>query len=230
MSTAERAWPQTPDTPPPDARLVADIVDVRPDLGRGVRRRRCPTTRSTRSAATAASPGTTSRRSAGLLGDNPLLQFVDSPGFWVVTVPRAGHRGRPRPGAVLVRAGRHLHAVADRGEPGDVPPDDAEHGPPAAHAGCGGSCSRSSRRGRSSGCGRRSSDNAGEILDDLDGRVRPRDHGLGRDAAAGARRPVRHAARGPPPHLRVEQRAARRRQPRRRGPARRRRHGGAGRR
>jgi cytochrome P450 len=84
MSTAERTWPQTPATPPAGARLAADVGDC--DLSGG--------------AAFASGPPHEAfdalRRQggiawhdeppvAGLLGDNPLLQFVDSPGFWVVT-------------------------------------------------------------------------------------------------------------------------------------------------
>ena len=77
--------PIAPDTPPARrARRRADIVDC--DLTSGAAfLPACRTTRSTRSVGTAGSRGTTSRRSAGLMGDNPMLQFVDSPGFWVVT-------------------------------------------------------------------------------------------------------------------------------------------------
>ncbi len=76
--------PQTPDTSPPNARRVRDIVDI--DLTSG----------------NAFVPGVPheafdalrrhggigwhdERPVAGMMGDNPLLQFVDSPGFWVVT-------------------------------------------------------------------------------------------------------------------------------------------------
>ena len=84
MTTAERAWPQAPETRPADARLVADIVDC--DLATG--------------AAFADGPPhdvfDALRGHGGiawhdespvgaLLGDEAFLQFTDSPGFWVVT-------------------------------------------------------------------------------------------------------------------------------------------------
>jgi cytochrome P450 len=82
--TSTTDWPATPTTPPPDARLAADVVTVDLAAGRGF---------------TAGPPHTAFdelRRhggiawhaeppAAGMLGGNPLLQFVDSPGFWVVT-------------------------------------------------------------------------------------------------------------------------------------------------
>jgi cytochrome P450 len=84
MSTSTRPAPGTPETPPAGARLVADIVDT--DLSTG-------------GAFTAGPPHAAFdelRRHggiawhaeapvAGLLGDNPIFQFVDSPGFWAVT-------------------------------------------------------------------------------------------------------------------------------------------------
>jgi cytochrome P450 len=77
-------WPPTPDTPPPGARLVADVVDC--DLasattfGPGVPHDAFDTLRRHGGIAWHTEPPV-----AGMLGDNPLLQFVDSPGFWVVT-------------------------------------------------------------------------------------------------------------------------------------------------
>ena len=83
MSTPT-AWPPTPSAPPEGARLAADLVDV--DLGSG-------------GAFAAAVPhdafdelrrhgGIAWHAEApvvGMMGDNPMLQFVDSPGFWAVT-------------------------------------------------------------------------------------------------------------------------------------------------
>ena len=76
--------PSTPSTPPPDARLVRDIVDC--DLNssvtfvRGVPHEAFDALRG--------NGGIAWHDEApveGLMGDNPLLQFVDSPGFWVLT-------------------------------------------------------------------------------------------------------------------------------------------------
>lgn len=85
MTDIVTSWPATPDEPPPDARLVADIVDV--DLTRGatflpgVPHDAFDELRRHGGIAWHAEAPV-----AGLLGDdNPLLQFVDSPGFWVVT-------------------------------------------------------------------------------------------------------------------------------------------------
>jgi cytochrome P450 len=83
--SSTRAWPQAPATAPPGARLVADVTDV--DLTSGA-------------AFLAGVPHGAfdalrrhggiawhdERPVAGMLGDdNPLLRFVDSPGFWAVT-------------------------------------------------------------------------------------------------------------------------------------------------
>jgi cytochrome P450 len=79
-----KPWPPTPVDPPPGARLVSDIVDV--DLTRGntflpgVPHDAFDELRRHGGIAWHAEGPV-----AGLLGDNPLLQFVDSPGFWVVT-------------------------------------------------------------------------------------------------------------------------------------------------
>lgn len=84
MPTAPGAAPTTPATPPAGARRVADIVEG--DLASGA-------------TFVGGVPHDTFddlRRNggiawhdespvSGLMGDNPLLQFVDNPGFWVVT-------------------------------------------------------------------------------------------------------------------------------------------------
>jgi cytochrome P450 len=84
MSTSTRPGPTTPETPPEGARLVADLVDC--DLTSGASFVDGPPheafdeLRRHGGIAWHAEPPV-----AGMLGDNPLLQFVDSPGFWVVT-------------------------------------------------------------------------------------------------------------------------------------------------
>ena len=85
MTDIVTSWPDTPGEAPPDARLVADIVDV--DLTRGatflpaVPHHAFDELRRHGGIAWHAEAPV-----AGMLGDdNPLLQFVDSPGFWVVT-------------------------------------------------------------------------------------------------------------------------------------------------
>lgn len=84
MSTTARSWPRTPDTPPPGARLAADIVDCDLTAGAsfvaGVPHGAFDALRRHGGIAWHAEPPV-----AGMLGDNPLLQFVDSPGFWAVT-------------------------------------------------------------------------------------------------------------------------------------------------
>ena len=85
MTSAERAWPPTPATPPPDARLVTDVVEVDLTAGgsflAGVPHDAFDALRRRGGVAWHAEPPV-----VGLLGDdNPLLRFVDSPGFWVVT-------------------------------------------------------------------------------------------------------------------------------------------------
>ena len=83
--------PRTPPTPPPNARRVADIVEV--DLasaatfGRGVPHAAFDELRRHGGIAWHDEPPV-----AGMLGDNPLLQFVDSPGFWVVTATTSSAR------------------------------------------------------------------------------------------------------------------------------------------
>ncbi len=84
MSTTTRHWPPTPGTPPEGARLTADVVDVdlatnAPFAG-GPPHAAFDALRRSGGIAWHAEPPT-----AGLLGDNPMIRFVDSPGFWVVT-------------------------------------------------------------------------------------------------------------------------------------------------
>jgi cytochrome P450 len=76
--------PPTPNEPPANARLVADIVDVDLASGRaftpGAPHDAFDELRRNGGVAWHDEPP-----AAGTMGDNPLLQFVDSPGFWVVT-------------------------------------------------------------------------------------------------------------------------------------------------
>jgi cytochrome P450 len=84
MGDTEAQWPTTPSTPPIGARRVADLVDC--DLTDGSTFLGGPPheafdeLRRHGGIAWHAEPPV-----AGMLGDNPFLQFVDSPGFWVVT-------------------------------------------------------------------------------------------------------------------------------------------------
>lgn len=85
MTDIVTSWPDTPGEAPPDARRVADIVDVDLTTGRtflpGVPHDAFDELRRHGGIAWHAEAPV-----AGMLGDdNPLLQFVDSPGFWVVT-------------------------------------------------------------------------------------------------------------------------------------------------
>jgi cytochrome P450 len=84
MTTPATGWPPTPDTAPSGARLVADVVDCNlasaTTFGPGVPHAAFDALRRQGGIAWHEEPPV-----AGLFGDNPLLQFVDSPGFWVVT-------------------------------------------------------------------------------------------------------------------------------------------------
>ena len=84
MSATERTWPRTPDTPPAGARMVSDIAECDLTAGAsfvaGVPHDAFDALRRHGGIAWHAEPPV-----AGMLGDNPLLQFVDSPGFWAVT-------------------------------------------------------------------------------------------------------------------------------------------------
>ncbi len=84
MSSLPSPAPATPATSPPDARLVSDIIDC--DLASAatfieeVPHAAFDELRRHGGIAWHLEPPM-----AGKLGDNPILQFVDSPGFWVVT-------------------------------------------------------------------------------------------------------------------------------------------------
>jgi cytochrome P450 len=84
MTATAPPGPQTPVTPPPGARLVADVVDVDLTSGAtflpGVPHTAFDELRHHGGIAWHSEPPV-----AGMMGDNPLLQFVDSPGFWAVT-------------------------------------------------------------------------------------------------------------------------------------------------
>src|SRR5580765_1544528 len=79
-----RPSPATPATPPVDARLSRDIVDCDLNSGatfvNGVPHDAFDELRRHGGIAWHDEPPAT-----GMMGDNPMLQFVDSPGFWVVT-------------------------------------------------------------------------------------------------------------------------------------------------
>src|SRR5688572_18041483 len=84
MTTAEQSWPRAPATPPPGARRAADVVEC--DLTAGATFAGGPPHDAFD--ALRAEGGIAWHDEspvAGLMGDNPLLQFVDSPGFWAVT-------------------------------------------------------------------------------------------------------------------------------------------------
>ena len=84
MSTTARTWPPTPPTPPDGARLAVDLVEV--DLASsaafidGVPHAAFDELRRNGGIAWHTEPPI-----AGMMGDNPVLQFVDAPGFWAVT-------------------------------------------------------------------------------------------------------------------------------------------------
>ena len=84
MSLPTTGWPRPPDAAPQDARLVADVVDCNlasaGSFMAGVPHAAFDELRRHGGIAWHAEPPV-----AGTFGDNPLLQFVDSPGFWVVT-------------------------------------------------------------------------------------------------------------------------------------------------
>ena len=83
MTTTD--WPATPAAPPTGARLAADLVDVDLAVNKsfvvGVPHEAFDALRRNGGIAWHTEPP-----AAGMLGaDNPMLRFVDSPGFWVVT-------------------------------------------------------------------------------------------------------------------------------------------------
>jgi cytochrome P450 len=84
MTSTARPSPSTPSTPPPDARPARDIVECDLTSGAafvaGVPHEAFDALRRSGGIAWHEEPPV-----VGLMGDNPLLQFVDSPGFWIVT-------------------------------------------------------------------------------------------------------------------------------------------------
>jgi hypothetical protein len=84
MTASTEHWPLTPDSAPPGARRVADIVDV--DLTTGdAFLREVPHAAFDEMRRNGGIAWHDEAPVAGLMGDNPLLQFVDAPGFWAVT-------------------------------------------------------------------------------------------------------------------------------------------------
>ena len=84
MTTAERAWPQAPETRPANARLVADVVDC--DLTTGAAFADGPPHDVFDALRDHGGIAWHDESPVGaLLGDEAFLQFTDSPGFWVVT-------------------------------------------------------------------------------------------------------------------------------------------------
>lgn len=84
MSSSPKTWPEPQVVPPADARRAAEIIDV--DLAvagsfaGGVPHSAFDALRAHGGIAWHDEPSI-----AGTMGDNPLLQFVDAPGFWAVT-------------------------------------------------------------------------------------------------------------------------------------------------
>jgi len=80
MTTTTRSWPPAPSTPPHGARLVRDLVDVdltaNESFADRVPHDAFDALRRAGGIAWHHEPPV-----AGMLGDNPMLQFVDSPGF-----------------------------------------------------------------------------------------------------------------------------------------------------
>ena len=100
---ARQRQPRTPDTPPPNARAGRRHRRRRPVVGRGVRARRAP-----RRVRRTSPPrrDRVARRATGrrLDGRQPVAAVRRQPGLLGRHLARARIRGRPRPGAVLVRA------------------------------------------------------------------------------------------------------------------------------
>src|SRR3546814_626354 len=84
MVSPSHATPTMPAMPPEGARLAADLIDVDLAVGASFRdhipHEAFDELRRHGGIAWHAEPPV-----AGTMGDNPMLQFVDSPGFWVVT-------------------------------------------------------------------------------------------------------------------------------------------------
>ncbi len=84
MEMTTEPWPSTPPTPPTGARLAGDLVDCDLSTG-GAFAHGVPHDAFDRLRRAGGIAWHSEAPVAGLMGDNPLLQFVDSPGFWVVT-------------------------------------------------------------------------------------------------------------------------------------------------
>ena len=84
MTTSAEQGPSTPDTAPPDARRVADIVDIDLTTGNAFLSE-VPHAAFDEMRRNGGIAWHDEAPVAGLMGDNPLLQFVDAPGFWAVT-------------------------------------------------------------------------------------------------------------------------------------------------
>ena len=193
LTTSLAGQPKTPDTPPPNARRVADLVDFDLSAGatfaRGVPHDAFDELRRHGGIAWHDEPPV-----AGMMGDNPLLQFVDSPGFWVVTshaLVAEVDRDQERFSSAL--GGTFMPSLTDDSlamfRQMMLNMDHPEHSrlrrilQPIFTP-------KSVERLRES-----IEANADEILAEIgDGRVRPRHHRVRRDAAARPRRSLRHAA------------------------------------
>jgi len=84
MTTSAEQGPSTPDTVPPDARRVADIVDIDLTTGNAFLSE-VPHAAFDEMRRNGGIAWHDEAPVAGLMGDKPLLQFVDAPGFWAVT-------------------------------------------------------------------------------------------------------------------------------------------------
>jgi len=84
MTTSTEQGPSTPETAPPNARRVADIVDIDLTTGNAFLSE-VPHAAFDEMRTNGGIAWHDEAPVAGLMGDNPLLQFVDAPGFWAVT-------------------------------------------------------------------------------------------------------------------------------------------------
>ena len=85
MSTATAPWPATPSAPPPGARPAAGIVDGDLAVSGSTFRNGPPHEAFDRLRAEGGIAWHGEPPAAQVQPDTPMLQFVDSPGFWVVT-------------------------------------------------------------------------------------------------------------------------------------------------
>ena len=85
MTTSAEQGPSTPDTAPPDARRVADIVDIDLTTGNAFLSE-VPHAAFDEMRRNGGIAWHDEAPVAGLMGDNPLLQFVDAPKFGPSTV------------------------------------------------------------------------------------------------------------------------------------------------